>query len=119
MSPAFILFLVWLALGLVGSRLAGDRRLAARTGLLLAAPLLVLVAYATQGWFPALLVTLSVPTIYAPELRLLARLSRALLAQRRGAPRGTRPAPPLQSPLQSPGMAAPLDPGPALRHPGA
>ena len=82
MSPAFFLFLVWLALGLVGSRLAGDRRLAARTGLLLAAPLLVLVAYATQGWFPALLVTLSVPTICGAELRLLGRLGRALLSRR-------------------------------------
>jgi hypothetical protein len=83
MSPAFILFLVWLALGLLGSRLSGDRRLSARMGLLIVAPLLVLIAYATQGWFPAVLVALSVPTLYWPELRLLARLARALLSQRR------------------------------------
>ena len=86
MSPAFFLFLVWLALGLAGSRLSADRRLPARMGLLLVAPVLILVAYATQGWFPALLVALSVPTIYAPELRLLLRLARALLRQRQGRP---------------------------------
>jgi hypothetical protein len=83
MSPAFLLFLVWLALGLVGSRLPGERRLMARMGLLMISPLLILVALVTQGWFPALLATLSVPVIYWPELQLLTRLVRALLAARR------------------------------------
>jgi hypothetical protein len=83
MSPAFILFLVWLALGLVGSRLPGERRLMARMGLLMVSPLLILVTLVTQGWFPALLATLSVPVIYWPELQLLSRLVRALLAARR------------------------------------
>jgi hypothetical protein len=85
MSPAFFLFLVWLALGLVGSRLPGERRLMARMGLLMVSPVLVLVTLVTQGWFPALLATLSVPVIYWPELQLLSRLVRALAdARRRG-----------------------------------
>jgi hypothetical protein len=85
MSPAFILFLVWIALGLVGSRLPGERRLMARMGLLMVSPVVILVTLATQGWFPALLATLSVPVIYWPELQLLARLVRALTdARRRG-----------------------------------
>jgi hypothetical protein len=83
MSPAFILFLVWLALGLVGSRLPGERRIMARMGLLLVSPLLILVAFLSQGWFPALLATLSVPVIYWPELQLLTRLVRAILSARR------------------------------------
>jgi hypothetical protein len=83
MSSAFILFLVWLALGLAAAALSGERRLLARLGLLVAAPLLVLVAFATQGWFPALLVAISVPTLYWPELVLLSRLARALGAARR------------------------------------
>lgn len=83
MSPAFILFLVWLALGLVGSRLPGEKRIMARMGLLLVSPLLILVAFLTQGWFPALLATLSVPVIYWPELQLLTRLVRAILSARR------------------------------------
>jgi hypothetical protein len=83
MSPAFILFLVWLALGLVAHRLPGERRLMARLGLLFVSPLLVLVALLTQGWFPALLALLSVPTIYWPELQLLLRLARALVTARR------------------------------------
>jgi len=82
MSPAFILFLVWLALGLVGSRLPGERRLMARMGLLLVSPLLVMVTLATQGWFPAMLATVSVPVIYWPEMQLLARMARALAAAR-------------------------------------
>ena len=82
MSPAVFLFLVWLALGLAAGRLSADRRLSARMALLLAAPVLILVAYATQGWFPALLVALSVPTLCGAELRLLARLSRALFVRR-------------------------------------
>lgn len=83
MSSAFILFLVWLALGLAAGVLSGDRRLLARLGLLVAAPLLVLVAFATQGWFPALLVTISVPTLYWREMVMLARLARSLGAVRR------------------------------------
>jgi hypothetical protein len=82
MSPAFLFFIVWLALGLVGSRLPGERRLMARMGLLFVSPLLILVTLVTQGWFPALLAALSVPTIYWPELQLLGRLARALLAAR-------------------------------------
>ena len=83
MSSAFILFLVWLALGLAAGVLSGDRRLLARLGLIAAAPLIVLVAFGTQGWFPALLVTISVPTLYWPELGMLARLARSLGAARR------------------------------------
>ena len=83
MSSAFILFLVWLALGLAAGVLSGDRRLLARLGLIAAAPLIVLVAFGTQGWFPALLVAISVPTLYWPELVLLARLARSLGAARR------------------------------------
>ncbi len=83
MSPAFILFLVWLALGLVAHRLPGERRLMARMGLLLVSPLLVVVALVTQGWFPALLALLSIPTLYWTEAQLLTRLVRALLSARR------------------------------------
>jgi hypothetical protein len=82
MSPAFVLFLVWLALGLVGSRLPGERRLMARMGLLLVSPLLVTVTLATQGGFPAMLATLSVPVIYWPEMQLIVRMTRALVGSR-------------------------------------
>ena len=82
MSPAFMIFLVWLALALVASRFFGTRRLGARLALLFAAPWIVTVAYVTQGWFPAMLVAFSVPTVFGSESLMVSRTVKELLIER-------------------------------------
>jgi hypothetical protein len=89
MSSAFMIFIIWLALAFVASRFFGIRRLWARLTLLCAAPWIVMVAYVTQGWFPATLVALSVPTVFGSELLMVLRSANALLIERR-VRRGTR-----------------------------